>query len=172
FRSLGLNSNFLNREKSPVLSMPNLSTEALAQYLASKSPIFQTSNGLSIYVNGDHISTEYKFKVGQEDFSFCLFTEEDNLTEFIAGFRIKNIDDIEELGYNAIWFRYLNRQADMEVTELEIEETPINFRLHKTRTLVLCTASHYYDEVYKHLTLPEDFIRYFYENKKKLQVAF
>src|SRR5690606_29101102 len=151
FRSLGLNSNFLNREKSPVLSMPNLSTEALAQYLASKSPIFQTLNGLSVYVNGDQISTEYKFKVGQEDFSFCLLTEEDNLTEFIEGFKIKNIDDLEDLGYNDIWIRYLNREADMEVTELEIEETPISFRLHKMRTLVFCTASHYFDEVYEHL---------------------
>src|SRR5690554_2100940 len=111
--------------------MSNLSTEALAQYLASKSTILQTSNGLSIYVNGDHISTEYRFKVGQEDFSFCLFTEEDNLAEFIKGFRINNIDDLEDLGYNDIWIRYLNRQADMEVTELEIEETPISFRLHK-----------------------------------------
>src|SRR5690606_11417367 len=99
--------------------MSNISAEELAQHLSSKSPIFQTTNGLSIYVNGNHISTEYKFKVGQEDFSFCLFTEEDNLTEFIEGFRIKNIDDLEDLGYNDIWIRYLNREADMEVTELE-----------------------------------------------------
>ena len=111
--------------------MSYLSAEELAQYLASKSPIFQTLNGLAVYVNGDQISTEYKFKVEQEDFSFCLFTEEDNLTEFIEGFRIKNIDDLEDLGYNDIWIRYLNREADMEVTELEIEETPISFRLHK-----------------------------------------
>ena len=81
------------------------------------------------------------------------------------------MDDLENLGYNDIWIRYLNREADMEVTELEIEETPINFRLHKTRTLVFCTASHYYDEVYKHLTLPEGFIHYFFENQDKLQVA-
>ena len=59
----------------------------------------------------------------------------------------------------------------MEVTEWEIEETPISFRLHKMRTLVFCTASHYYDEVYEHLTLPEDFIHYFHKNKNKLQVA-
>lgn len=152
--------------------MSNISAEALAQYLASKSPIFHTSNGLSIYVNGKLISTEYKFEVEQKDFSFCLFTEEDNLTEFIEGFRIKDMDDLEELGYNDIWIRYLNREADMEVIEWEIEETPINFRLHKMRTLVFCTASHYYDEVYEHLTLPEDFIGYFHKNKNKLYVAF
>jgi|GEM_PF-2503130 len=152
--------------------MSNLSTEALAQYLASKSPIFQTSNGLSIYVNGNQISTEYKFEVAQEEFSFCLFTEEDNLTEFIEGFRIKNVDGLEDLGYNDIWIRYLNREADMEVTEMEIEEIPISFRLHKRKTLVFCAAAHFYDEVYEHLTLPEDFIGYFHKNKNKLYVAF
>jgi len=152
--------------------MSYLSAEELAQYLASKSPIFQTLNGLAVYVNGDQISTEYKFKVEQEDFSFCLFTEEDNLTEFIEGFRIKNIDDLEDLGYNDIWIRYLNREADMEVTEMEIEEIPISFRLHKMKTLVFCAAAHYYDEVYEHLTLPEDFIGYFHKNKNKLYVAF
>jgi hypothetical protein len=76
------------------------------------------------------------------------------------------MDDLEDLGYNDVWVRYLNREADMEVTELEIEETPISFRLHKRRTLVFCTTSHYYDEV-----LPEDFIHYFQKNKNKLQVA-
>ncbi|WP_158860367.1 hypothetical protein [Lunatibacter salilacus] len=152
--------------------MSTISAEELAQYLASKGPLFQTSNSLSIYVNGDHISSEYKFEVEQMNFSFCLFTEEDNLIEFIDGFRIKNLDDLEELGYKNIWIRYLIREADMEVTELEIEETPINFRLHKMKTMVFCAASHYYDEVYAHLTLPEDFIRYFHENQKKLQVAF
>ena len=151
--------------------MSTISAEELAQYLATKGPIFQTSNGLSIFVNGDVISTEYKFEVEQIDFSFCLFTEEDNLTEFIDGFRIKNLDDLKELGYKNIWIRYLNREADMEVTELEIEETPINFRLHKMKTLVFCAALHYYYEVNEHLTLPEDFIRYFHENQKKLQVA-
>ena len=101
--------------------MSYMSTEQLAQYLSSKSPIFQASNGLSIYVNGDHISTEYKFEVGQEDFFFCLFTKEDSLNEFIKGFKIKNMDDLENLGYNDIWIRYLNREADMEVTKLAIQ---------------------------------------------------
>ena len=57
----------------------------------------------------------------------------------------------------------------MEVTELEIEETPINFRLHKMKTLVFSAALHYYDEVNKHLTLPEDFISYFFANQNKFR---
>lgn len=151
--------------------MSNMSAEELAQYLSSKSPGLQTLNGLSIHLIGKWISTEYKFEVEELDFSFCLFTEEESLSEFIEGYRIKNSEDFEELGYKDIWIRYLNREADMEVTELEIEETPINFRLHKMKTLVFSTALHYYDEVNKHLTLPEDFINYFFDNQSKLDVA-
>lgn len=152
--------------------MSTISAEALGQYLSSRKPGIPTRNGLSIYLVGKSISSEYRFEVEELDFSFCLFSEDESLDEFIEGYRIKNMDDFEELGYENIWIRYLNREADMEVTELEIEEMPINFRLHKMRTLVFSITSHYYDEVYTHLTLPEDFIRYFHENQKKLQVAF
>jgi hypothetical protein len=152
--------------------MPYLSAEELGRYLTTKSPIFQTSKGLSIYVNGNAISTQYKFEVEHdEDFSFCMFTEQDSHMEFIEGFRIKNMGDLEKLGYNNVWIRYLNRQAEMEVTKMENEEIPISFRLYKMKTLVFCAAAHYYDEVYEHLTLPEDFIGYFQKSKKKLLVA-
>nr|MBI1228539.1 hypothetical protein [Cytophagales bacterium] len=152
--------------------MSTISAEALGQYLSSRKPGIPTRNGLSTFLVGKSISSEYRFEVEELDFSFCLFSEDESLDEFIEGYRIKSTDDFEELGYKNIWIRYLNREADMEVTELEIEEMPINFRLHKMRTLVFCTAAHYYDEVYTHLTLPEDFIRYFFENQDKLQVAF
>ena len=46
-------------------------------------------------------------------FSFCLFSEEESLDEFIEGYRIKNSDDFEDLSYKDIWIRYLNREADM-----------------------------------------------------------
>jgi hypothetical protein len=152
--------------------MSTISAEELAKYLASRKPGTPTKNGLSTYLVGKSIASEYRFNLEELDFSFCIFSEDESLDEFNEGYRIENIDDFEELGYKNIWIRYLNREADMEVTELEFEEMPINFRLHKMRTLVFSTAAHYYDEVYTHLTLPEDFIRYFNENHKKLQVAF
>lgn len=152
--------------------MSTISAEALGQYLSSRKSGIPTRNGLSTFLVGKSISSEYRFEVEELDFSFCLFSEDESLDGFIEGYRIKNTDDFEELGYKNIWIRYLNREADMEVTELEIEEMPINFRLHKMRTLVFSITSHYYDEVYTHLTLPEDFIRYFHENQKTLQVAF
>lgn len=151
--------------------MPIISVEELAQYLSSKCPGFQTQNGLSIPLIENSVSTAYKFEVEELDFSFCLFTEEESLYEFIEGFRIQNIEDFEELGYKNIWIRYLNWEADMEVTQMEIEEAPLNFRLHKMKTMVFCVALHFYDEVNEHLTLPEDFINYFFDNQAKLDVA-
>ena len=58
----------------------------------------------------------------------------------------------------------------MEVIQMEIE-APLNFRLHKMKTMVFSLELHFYDEVYKHLTLPEDFADYFSENETKLYVA-
>lgn len=148
-----------------------MTAEKLAHYLSSQKPGFQTGGGLSIYFINNSISSEYKFEVEELDFSFCLFSEEESLREFMEGYKIKNLADLEELGYNPIWIRYLNREADMEVTQMEFDEAPLNFRLHKMKTMVFSASLHFYDEVYRHLTLPEDFIHYFIENQAKLHVA-
>lgn len=58
----------------------------------------------------------------------------------------------------------------MEVIQMEIE-VPLNFRLHKMKTLIFSLELHFYDEVYKHLTLPKDFADYFLKNEAKLYVA-
>lgn len=75
------------------------------------------------------------------------------------------------MGYKNNWIRYLNREADMKVTQMEFYEGPLCFRLHKMKTLVFSTSLHFYDEVYEHLTLPEDFISYFSKNKTKIYTA-
>ncbi|NHE58746.1 hypothetical protein [Cyclobacterium plantarum] len=148
-----------------------MTVEELAQYLSSKKPGFQTQNGLSIYLIDGSICSNYDFEIEELEFSFNLFTEEESLHEFIEGFRIQNINDFEALGYNNSWIRYLNREADMEVTQMEFEEGPLCFRLHKMKTLVFSASLHFYDEVYDHLTLPEDFISYFFKNKSKIATA-
>lgn len=102
-----------------------MSFEELAQYLSSKKPGFQTQNGLSIYLIDGSISTNFDFEVEELDFSFSLFSEEESLHDFVEGFRIENINDFEELGYKNSWIRYLNREADMEVTQMEFEEGPL-----------------------------------------------
>ncbi|MFO7825372.1 MAG: hypothetical protein R6V72_15645 [Cyclobacterium sp.] len=148
-----------------------MTVEELAQYLSSKKPGFQTQNGLSIYLIDGGISFSYDFEMNELDFSFSLFSEEESLGEFIEGFRIQRIKDFEALGYNNSWIRYLNREADMEVCQMEFEEGPLCFRLHKMKTLVFSASLHFYDEVYEQLTLPEDFISYFSKNKSKIATA-
>lgn len=151
--------------------MSNISVEELAQYLSSKKPGYKTKNGLSIYFIDNWVSTVYYFEVEELEFSFSLFTEEESLHDFIEGFRIQSIKDFEELGYKNSWIRYLNREADTEVTQMELEEAPLNFRLHGKKTMVFSTSLHFYDEVNKHLVLPKDFITYFFGNQAKLNVA-
>jgi len=148
-----------------------MTVEQLAQYLSTQSPGIQTNGGLALYYIDNAISSDHKFEIEELDFSFCLFTEDESLHEFLEGYKIENFSDLEELGYKHIWIRYLNREADMEVTQLEFVEAPLNFRLHKMKTMVFSSSLHFYDEVYEHLTLPEDFIRYFFENQAKLDMA-
>jgi hypothetical protein len=125
-----------------------MTVEELAQYLSSQRPGLKTKNGLAIYYIDNAISSDHKFEIEELDFSFCLFTEDESLHEFLEGYKIENFSDLEELGYKNIWMRYLNREADMEVTQLEFEEAPLNFRLHKMKTMVLSASLHFYVEVY------------------------
>ena len=148
-----------------------MSVEELAQYLSFKKPGLQTQNGPSIYLIDGSISSNYDFEIEELEFSFSLFSEEESFGEFMEGFRIQRIKDFEELGYKNSWIRYLNREADMEVTQMELEEAPVNFRLHGMKTMVFSLSLHFYDEVNKHLVLPEDFISYFFGNQAKLNVA-
>ena len=148
-----------------------MSVEELAQYLPFKKPGLQTQNGPSIYLIDGSISSNYDFEIEELEFSFSLFSEEESFGEFMEGFRIQRIKDFEELGYKNSWIRYLNREADMEVTQMEFEEGPLCFRLHKMKTLVFSASLHFYDEVYEHLRMPEDFISYFFKNKSKIATA-
>jgi hypothetical protein len=141
-----------------------MTVKELGQYLPSQKPGLQTSNGISLYYINGSISSDHKFEIEELDFSFSLYTEGESLHEFLDGYKMENLADLEELGYKHIWKRYLNREADMEVTQMEFDEAPLNFRLHKMKTLVFSTSLHFYDEVYEHLTLPEDFISYFSKN--------
>ncbi|SHM87108.1 hypothetical protein SAMN04488057_104163 [Cyclobacterium lianum] len=74
------------------------------------------------------------------DFSFSLFSEEGCLHEFIEGSRIQRISDFEKLSYNNCRIRYLNLEADLEVKQMKFDEAPLNFRLHKMKTLVFSAS--------------------------------
>ena len=106
-----------------------MTVEELAQYISSKKPGFQTQDGLSIYLIDGSISSNYDFEIEELEFSFSLFSEEESLHEFLEGYRIENFSDLEELGYKHIWIRYLNREANMEVTHLELRGSTAKFSI-------------------------------------------
>lgn len=99
-----------------------------------------------------------------------ISTEEESLDDFIEGFKIQKIENINQLGYTNSWMRYLNGYAEISATPMELEAT-ITFRLYKSRTLISSLDLHFYDERSKHLTLPEDFLKYISENERPLQAA-
>lgn len=153
--------------------MTKISVEELAKYFVLKGKLLTTPGGLCIHLLGEELFTQYCYPDSvSSDFEFTLFTESENLHEFIEGYKIKSIGDIENLDHRNIWIRYLNSEATMEVIQTETEEAPVNFRLHRLKTMIFSLDMHYYDEVINHLTLPEDFIEYFYENERNLRVAF
>ncbi|MFN6944784.1 MAG: hypothetical protein ACK4ND_07530 [Cytophagaceae bacterium] len=155
------------------LGMINISVEELAQYFTFRKKPFTTTNGLYIHFSGEEIYTQYQYPVSRNsEFEFSLYTEGENLHEFIQGYKIESVNDIDNLDYRNILIRYLNREATMEVISMEMEEAPVNFRLHKFSTMVFSIDMHFYDEENRHLTLPEDFVEYFQKNEGKLQVAF
>jgi hypothetical protein len=99
-----------------------------------------------------------------------ITTLEESLDDFIEGFKIQKIEDIDQLGYTNSWMRYLNGHAEIDATPMELEAT-ITFRLYKSRTLISSLELHFYDEASKHLTLPEDFLKYISQNERSLQTA-
>ena len=146
-------------------------TDLLKEYLSKKSKVFTTSHGLTLGQLEEGIYSRHKFSVEEIGFDFELFTEPESLHEFIENYKLESLGKIDEMGYRDIWIRYLNRKAEMEVTQSELEEAPLTFRLYKGKTMIYSRVLHFYDEVNKHLTLPEDFFDYFLHNEKKLQVA-
>lgn len=99
-----------------------------------------------------------------------ISTSEESLDDFIEGFKIQRIEDIDRLGYTDSWMRYLNGHAGISATPMELEAT-ITFRLYKSRTLISSLDLHFYDETSKHLTLPVDFLKYISQNERSLEAA-
>ncbi len=151
--------------------MENISIDALQEYLSKQSKVFTTSNGLTIGQLEEGIYSSYKYSDEEIGFEYELFTDFDGFCEFIEHYRLESLGKIKELGYRDIWIRYLNRESEIQVTQSDMQEGPLTFRLYKSKTMIYSRELHFYDEVNRHLTIPEDFFDYFLHNEKKLQVA-
>jgi hypothetical protein len=114
--------------------------------------------------------TREKAPFHEAPIEMSISTSEESLDDFIEGFKIQKIEEIGQLGYTNSWMRYLNGYAEVSATPMELEAT-ITFRLYKSRTLISSLDLHFYDEISKHLTHPEDFLKYIFENERPLQTA-
>lgn len=152
--------------------MQLLSKEDFLTYLKLNDFHLANSTGMKIMYLNDALFTYFDFYLpGKENFfDFNISTDEDSLDNFIQEFKIHSIEDINTLGYNNSWIRYLNSKAEIGMNIIELEAT-ISFRLYKMKTIVFSLDLHFYDEVNEHLTLAEDFIKYYYNNEKRLQTV-
>ena len=100
-----------------------------------------------------------------------ISTENDCADEFISGFQLQSLEKLDTLEYNHSWMRYLNGDALISVTPIEFEATLV-FKIVKRKTTIFSLDLHFYDEVYEHLTLPEDFEQYISNCDRRLQAAF
>ena len=99
-----------------------------------------------------------------------IVTEYDEPLDFITGFQLTSLEKIDKLGYNNSWMRYLNGNAMIHITPFELETTLI-FKIYKRKTIIFSLDLHFYDEVYEHLSLPEDFEEYIRKYDRRLQAA-
>lgn len=113
------------------------------------------------------------FSLSNHDYgplAISISTDEDSFTEFVDLFKLMVIEDIDNLDYTSTWMRYLNGYGEISITPLELEAT-LTFRIVKRKTIIYSLDLHYYDEVYEHLTLPEDFENYISSHENRLQLA-
>ena len=97
-------------------------------------------------------------------------TEEDSLQDFIVGFKIECWRDIDQLDYTNSWMRYLNGAATIIINPMELE-ADISFRIVKSKTIIFSMDMHFYDEIYEHLTMPEDFQKYLVDHERRIEAA-
>lgn len=152
--------------------MTGMRNDDLINYLENRNNRFKNSAGMELG-NSDGKMLWTFFSLSDHDYgpnAFDISTEQDTAEGFIAGFKLNKIEDVDRLGYTNSWMRYLNGDAEISVTPLELEAT-LNFKINKRKTIIFSLELFFYDEVYEHLTIPEDFERYISSHENRLALA-
>jgi hypothetical protein len=152
--------------------MKEVSEQEIVSYFTTRGNRFRNKEGMEFGMGQlDGIWTEFNLcNYNHGPLAIDISTEGDRPEEFISGFQLASPEEIDELGYNNSWMRYLNGAALIRVTPFELEAT-LTFRVVKRKTTIFSLDLHFYDEVYEHLTLPEDFERYISRYDRRLQAA-
>jgi hypothetical protein len=152
--------------------MENISEQAVLNYFKARNNRFCNTLGMEFGLgNVNDIWTEFNLSNYEHGpLAIDISTEGDGPYEFIEGFKLKKIEDVNQLGYTNSWMRYLNGYAEISVTPMELEAT-LRFKIVRRKTIVFSLDLHFYDEVYEHLTMPEDFENYISTHERRLQAA-
>jgi hypothetical protein len=144
----------------------------LLTYFTSRKSRFTNSKGMELGLTaaGECWTYFVLFRSEQGPLAISISTEEDRPEEFIEGFRLTSLEDIQHLEYTHSWMRYLNGAAEITVTPLELDAS-LGFKIVKRKTIIFSLDLHFYDEVYEHLTMPEDFERYVSTHDNRLRAA-
>ncbi len=92
-------------------------------------------------------------------YEMTIDTEGDSEWDFIEGFKLESLEKITQLSAQHSWMRYLNGQAEITLSLIPFE-FDLSFRICNYKTMIYCARLHFYDEVYTHLTVTEDFEAY------------
>jgi hypothetical protein len=149
-----------------------ISENDLLSYFAAKGSRFTNKKGMLMGMGDAHgIWTHFNLcNFDRGPVAFDITTDYDSADEFISGFQLDSIEEIDTLEYNHSWARFLNGDATISVTPMELEAT-LDFKIVKRKTIIFSLDLHFYDEVYEHLTLPEDFEHYISKYDRRLQAA-
>ena len=152
--------------------MADMRNEDIITYFENRNNRFKNSAGMEFGKAEGNVLWTF-FSLSNHDYgpnAFDISTEGDTADEFIAGFKLNKIEDIDHLGYTESWMRYLNGGAEISVTPLELEAT-LRFKINKRKTMIFSLELNFYDEVYEQLTMPEDFERYISIHENRLAFA-
>jgi hypothetical protein len=152
--------------------MSTVFEEEVLKYFENRDNRFENSTGMVFGIAEKRsIWTSCRLSDENDDsLTIDISTEEDSPIGFIEEFQLKTIRDIDNLGYYNSWMRYLNGNAVISVTPMELEAS-LGFRIVKQKTIVFSIELHFYDEVYEHLTMPEDFVGYISNKTRMLNRA-
>lgn len=152
--------------------MKMISEEDLLSYFTARDKRFRNKEGM-LFGMGQVKDIWTHFNLCNYDrgpLAIDISTEYDGPHEFISGFQLHSLEKIDTLEYNHSWARYLNGEAVISVTPIELEATLV-FKIDKRKTIIFSLDLHFYDEVYEHLTQPEDFEQYISKYDRRLQAA-
>lgn len=153
--------------------MNYLSKQDLEIFFQRKNNRFVNALGMEIGRNEKNGIWTYLVHRTYDDgpWEVAIATEFDDYISFSEGFKLQSFQELDKLDYTNSWMRYLNGAAEITITPLELE-IPFTFKIYKFKTIIFSLEKHFYDEVGRHLSLPEDFEDYFDKREKLLNKIY